>query len=64
MLVSGSANNGTNAGLAYVNSNNTPSNANTNISAQLSNILLRHKPWLLPKNDRIQSVLVVITNIR
>ena len=38
MLVSGSANNGTNAGLAYVNSNNTPSNANTNISAQLSNI--------------------------
>ena len=36
LLVSGNANNGTNAGLRNANSNNTPSNANTNIGAQLS----------------------------
>lgn len=35
VLFSGNANNGANAGLAYANSNNTPSNANTNIGSQL-----------------------------
>jgi hypothetical protein len=34
--VSGNANNGANAGLRNANSNNTPSNANANIGAQLS----------------------------
>ena len=36
LLVSGNANNGANAGLRNANSNYTPSNANTNIGAQLS----------------------------
>lgn len=36
LLVSGNANNGANAGLRNANTNNTPSNANTNIGAQLS----------------------------
>jgi hypothetical protein len=36
LLVSGNANNGTNAGFVYVNSNNTPSNTNTNIGSRLS----------------------------
>lgn len=31
----GNANNGTNDGFAYVNSNNTPSNANANIGSRL-----------------------------
>ena len=36
MLRGGTANNGSNAGLSYSNSNNTPSNANANITSQLS----------------------------
>ena len=35
VLFGGSANNGADAGLAYANSNNTPSNANTNIGSHL-----------------------------
>lgn len=35
-IFGGNANNGTNAGLAYVNSNNTPSNTNSNIGSHLS----------------------------
>ena len=35
VLFSGNANNGANAGLAYANSNNTPSNSNTNIGSHL-----------------------------
>ena len=36
VLVSGNANNNVKAGVFYVNSNNTSSNANSNISARLS----------------------------
>ena len=35
VLFSGNANNGANAGFAYANSNNTPSNTNTNIGSHL-----------------------------
>lgn len=35
LLSSGNANNGTNAGFRYVNSNNVPSNTNANISSHL-----------------------------
>jgi hypothetical protein len=35
LIVGGNANDGANAGLVYWNSNNTPSNANSNISSQL-----------------------------
>lgn len=35
VLFSGNANNGANAGFAYANSNNTPSNTNTNIGFHL-----------------------------
>lgn len=33
-MLGGNANNGTNAGFVYVNSNNAPSNANTNIGSR------------------------------
>jgi hypothetical protein len=36
LLRSGNANNGSNASLAYANTNNTVSNANTNIGSQFS----------------------------
>lgn len=39
LLSGGNANYSAAAGLAYANSNNTPSNANTNISSQLSSLL-------------------------
>jgi hypothetical protein len=35
VLLGGNANNGANAGLSYVNSNNTPSNTSTNVSSHL-----------------------------
>jgi hypothetical protein len=35
LIVGGNANNGANAGFAYSNTNNAPSNANTNIGSQL-----------------------------
>lgn len=35
VLFGGNANNSANAGLAYANSNNTPSNSNTNIGSHL-----------------------------
>lgn len=35
VLFGGNANNGANAGFAYANSNNTPSNSNTNIGSHL-----------------------------
>lgn len=38
LLSGGNANNGSEAGLACTNLNNTPSNANTNISSQLSSL--------------------------
>ena len=37
VIFSGNANNSANAGLAYSNTNNTPSNTNANISSQLCN---------------------------
>ena len=36
VLFGSNANNGSNAGLSYSNANNPPSNANANISSQLS----------------------------
>ena len=47
MLFSGNANNGTNAGFVYANTNNTASNANANIGSQLclsKNIVAKRKP--------------------
>ena len=43
VLFSGNANNGANAGFAYANSNNTPSNTNANIGSHLCflNIFIR-----------------------
>lgn len=35
LLLGGSGNNGTNAGLVYSNANNTPTNANSNIGSHL-----------------------------
>lgn len=35
VLFGGSANNGSNAGLSYSNSNNSPANSNANIGSQL-----------------------------
>lgn len=35
LYVGGNANNGSNAGLAYLNSNNGPANANANIGSRL-----------------------------
>jgi hypothetical protein len=59
VLFSGNANNSANVGLAYANTNNTATNANTNISSQLcSKILKRQKPWRLPKNKNVNRVLV------
>lgn len=55
VLFSSNANNGTNAGLAYSNSNNTPSNTNTNIGSQLCLRLqekLGWRPHLLVENFR------------
>lgn len=57
--VGGNANNGTNAGLAYVNSNNAPSDAHTNIGSRLNwgkyllsepTPLPHERPCLLAKN--------------
>ena len=36
VLWGGNANNGTNDGFAYANSNNAPSNANTNVGSRIS----------------------------
>ncbi len=48
-LLGGNANNGANAGLAYVNSNNAPGNANVNVGSRLRytgkrNNFIRHDP--------------------
>lgn len=53
VLVSGNANNGTAAGLAYANTNNAASNANANIGSRLRSENSERtgcKPWHLPKN--------------
>jgi hypothetical protein len=59
VLFGGNANNSANAGLVYANTNNTPSNTNTNIGSQLClKIKKKQKPWLLPKNKNVNRVLV------
>ena len=60
LLFSGNANNRSNAGLRYSNSNNSPTNANTNISVHLNyNKLINknntHRPCLLAKNKLIRN---------
>lgn len=49
LLVSGNANNSTNAGLVNSNANNAPSNANTNIGSQLSFLIKRMETMPLGK---------------
>lgn len=56
--VGGNANNGSNAGFVYSNSNNSPANTNANIGSHLC-FLIGQRPWLLPKNDKLKWVLVV-----
>ena len=60
LLFSGNANNRSNTGLRYSNSNNSPTNANTNISVHLNyNKLINknntHRPCLLAKNKLIRN---------
>lgn len=60
LLFSGNANNRSNTGLRYSNSNNSPTNANTNISVHLYyNKLINknntHRPCLLAKNKLIRN---------
>lgn len=60
--VGGNANNGANAGLVYVNSNNTASNTNANIGSQLGcfkifNVEIQTLP-LGKKQNKIRKVLV------
>ena len=49
MIFSGNANNGSNAGLSYSNTNNTPSGSNANIRSQLCLINFKtdigHASW-------------------
>jgi RNA-directed DNA polymerase len=58
LISSGNANNGSNAGAFYANTNNTASNTNTNIGSHLSNNNWKHIPCHLAKNININSVLV------
>ena len=52
LISGGNANNGVNAGAFYANTNNTASNANTNIGAHLMRInLKKHKPCRSAKNN-------------
>lgn len=53
LLFGGNANNGSPAGSFYVNTNNAPTNANSNIGSHLCLIKYSCRPWLLPKNDNI-----------
>lgn len=47
-FVGGNANNGANAGLAYVNSNNAVSNSNTNIGSRICGKNNTRRPATLP----------------
>lgn len=52
LISGGNANNGVNAGAFYANTNNTASNANTNIGAHLMRInFKKHKPCRSAKNN-------------
>lgn len=61
LLFSGNANNRSNAGLGYSNVNNSPTNANANISVHLNynklnnNKYNTHKPCLLAENKNIKN---------
>ena len=58
-LLGGNANNGTNAGLAYVNSNNGVANSNTNIGSRICFTKYRMvKPCLLAKHNKTIIALV------
>jgi hypothetical protein len=63
LLFGGNANNRANAGFGYANSNNTPSNSNTNISSHLwfskvKNKIKEQRPRLLAEDDNLKWVLV------
>lgn len=52
VYVGGNANNGSNAGFGYSNTNNAASNANANIGARLSLIYyINRKPCLMAKKQ-------------
>ena len=57
LQVGGNANNGSNAGLAYLNANNAPSNANANYGSRLNWLKSFHwgrdttEPCHMAKND-------------
>jgi len=55
VLFGSSANNGSNAGFGYSNTNNTPSNANANIGSQLSCLNEEMKPCRLAKNKQSET---------
>jgi hypothetical protein len=55
LLVGSNANNGSNAGISYANSNNAASNTNANIGSQLCLKFFSHKPCLLAKKYVIKS---------
>ena len=52
-LFGGNANNGANAGLAYVNSNNAPSNSNANIGSHLC-LEMYNRVATLPLGKRLR----------
>lgn len=56
----GNANNGVNAGFAYWNTNNAASNANANISSQLSYKKLSPGTVPLGKKQQIKTTVLVI----
>ena len=59
-LLGGNANNGANAGLAYVNSNNAVSNSNTNIGSRIcyNKDIRMVRPCLLAKQHKTITALV------
>ena len=64
VLVSGNANNGANAGLAYSNTNNAASNANANIGSRLSSeLMLIANPGSCQKTTPIYKGLVALSNV-
>lgn len=66
VLFSGNANNSANAGLAYANSNNTPSNTNANIGSHLcfkigfDNMKQYKRMTALPLGKRFQANLLKV----
>jgi hypothetical protein len=62
LLRSGNANNSANAGFAYLNTNNTAANADTNIGAQLSYNF--KYPETVPTWQKITNKTVVLVTLR